>query len=320
MGKGDFIKNPDRRVKLLLLTQAMWVCTLIVLILWWSTVISQKSDEIASLQAQLGVPESQIQSKLEKTERMILGESGSLLLLILVTNGILFFFFVRDHRRSKSLQAFFASVTHELRTPLTSIRLQTETLQDLLQETEAHSKHAPFMNRLLEDVERLEGEVQKTLELARIEGGGTLNLKPIQIRSFFTSKLLHYSNSLKIKIEPQIDDAFILADPTALSMIFRNIFDNAIKYSVSAPATISVIGKYISEQSYTVTIDHQNSNFQGNPQDLGKLFYRGHNSQGAGVGLYLIHTLMKKMNGNCNFNFSSPNFITHLQFKVDQHG
>ena len=316
MSSGEFIKKPDRRVKLLLLIQGLWVATLIVLILWWSTVIRQKSDEIATLQTQLGIPETQIQNKLERTERMIQGESGSLLLLILITNGILFFFYARDHRRSKSLQAFFASVTHELRTPLTSIKLQAEALRDI----EDNPKHTPYIHRLLEDVERLEGQVQKTLELARLEGGGSLNNQPVQLRSFFQNKFLgpYHSNSAKIKVDHELADGFVIADTAALHIILRNIFDNAIRYSLNQPALISVVGKTVADQ-YSLEIAHTNSQFEGNPHTLGKLFYRGKNSQGAGVGLFLVDTLMEKMKGRAIFTTSPHTFITQLFFGVD-HG
>ena len=314
MGKGDLIKNPDRRVKLLLIIQALWVTTLIVLILWWSTVIRQKSDEIAALQTQLGVPESQIQSQLVRTERMITGESGSLFLLIMITNGILFFFFIRDHKRSKSLQAFFASITHELRTPLTSIKLQAEALQDIITD----ASHGVFINRLLEDIGRLEGEVQKTLELARIEGGGTLNLQAIHVSTFFNSKIIPNYTPQKMKLEYRLDDAFITADLTALTIIFRNIFDNAIKYTQSQPAVLNISGTKNGER-YTFTIQHQNSNFKGETEHLGKLFYRGQNSLGAGVGLYLIQTLMNNMKGSATFQANTNEFTSTLHFEVD-HG
>ena len=66
------------------------------------------------------------------------------------------------------MQAFFASVTHELRTPLTSIRLQAEAIAE-------GEQRAELARRLLEDSHRLESQIDKTLELARIEGGGPLS-------------------------------------------------------------------------------------------------------------------------------------------------
>ncbi len=315
MASGEFVRKPDRRFKLLVLIQGLWMTTLLVLALWWGTLLRQQGDEIASLQTQLGFPEGDVQGRLDKTLLMIEGESGAFIALILIANGILLFFFARDTRRSRSLEAFFASITHELRTPLTSIRLQAEALRDI----EDNPKHTPYLNRLLEDVSRLEGQVQQTLELARIEGGGGLNPRPLRIRNFLQNRIVPaYSlGESRIKIETALEESFVLADPSALTMIFRNLIDNAIKYSTSAPTELLFEGKS-SESSYELRVIHRNSKFAGNPKRLGKLFERGTESQGAGVGLYLVGTLMKIMKGSALFLPHQGRFEVALAFALEK--
>jgi signal transduction histidine kinase len=315
MSSGDFIKKPDRRFRLLVLIQILWMTTLLILAVWWGTLLKQQGDEIARLQTQLGVPESDVQSRLDRTIRMIEGESGTFIALILIANGVLLFFFARDTRRSRSLEAFFASITHELRTPLTSIRLQAEALRDI----EDNPKHTPYLNRLLEDVSRLEGQVQQTLELARIEGGGALNSQPVRIKNFIQNRIIpQYSlGDSRILLEHSIEESFILADLSALTMIFRNVFDNALKYSRSAPTRIVIQGLK-RDSTYEIRILHQNSNFSGSPKDLGRLFERGSNSQGAGVGLYLVKSLMKSLNGSALYTPTEGCFETLLEFRREQ--
>src|ERR1700747_856425 len=109
MNKGDVVRNADRRLKLLVLIQVLWAGMLLVLTIWWGTFLLKQSDEIAKLQTQLGVATSEVQGRLERTERMVTGESGTFILLILITNAVLVFFFIRDSRRSRGIQAFFAS-------------------------------------------------------------------------------------------------------------------------------------------------------------------------------------------------------------------
>jgi len=318
MGKGDFIKNPDRRIKLLILMQVLWAGMLLVLAIWWGTLLLQKSDEIANLQTQLGVPVSEVQNKLNRTERMIVGESGTFVLLILITNAVLIFFYLRDSKRSRSLQAFFASLTHEFRTPLTSIKLQAEALKDI----EDNPKHTPYLNRLLEDVERLEGQVQKTLELARVEGGGGLQKQSLSLKNYLQTRVIPFYSTAQNKIELMIDmgDEVVLADPSAVTIIFRNLMDNAIRYSSSLPAKIS-IRSGILEGYLQVDVIHVNSTPHADSKLLGKLFYRGSQSQGAGVGLYLVKTLMNKMGGYAEFQSigdgQKGEFIAELRFKID---
>lgn len=311
---GDFIKKPDRRLKLLFLIQGLWAVTLLVLALWWVTLLGQQGEEIANLQTRLGVPATEVQGRLDKTTRMVQGESSAFILLILVTNGILLFFYARDSRRSRSLEAFFASITHELRTPLTSIRLQAEALRDI----EDNPAHAPYLNRLLEDVGRLEGQVQQTLELARIEGGGQLNASPVRIRNFILNKIIpqYTLDESRLVFESSLDEAFIQADPAALHMILRNLIDNAIKYSGASPTRITLVGRP-DGPFYSLRVAHENSLFSGDARKLGTLFYRGPESQGAGVGLYLIRSLMQRMKGSCSFTPAAGKFTTELQFQIE---
>ncbi|MBC7395861.1 MAG: HAMP domain-containing histidine kinase [Bdellovibrionales bacterium] len=315
MGEGDFIKKPDRRFKLLVIIQSLWVITLLILALWWGTLLKQQGDEIATLETQLGTPEHQVQTRLTRTTRMISGESGTFVLLILITNGVLLFFFARDTKRSRSLEAFFASMTHELRTPLTSIRLQAEMIKDL----EEDPKRQTFVNRLLEDVSRLEGQVQQSLELARIEGGGEITSQPVKINNFIQNKILpqYAFSDRKVTLEVELDEAFVLADLSALNIIFRNIFDNAFKYSSESPVILSIKGEK-TEAHYFLSVDHKNASFKGESVKLGSLFYRGSNSHGAGVGLYLISTLMQKMKGTADFIPKEKQFSTHLCFPIEK--
>jgi len=318
MGKGDFIKNPDRRIKLLILMQVLWAGMLLVLAIWWGTLLLQKSDEIANLQTQLGISTLEVQNKLDRTERMIIGESSTFVLLILITNVVLIFFFLRDSKRSRSLQAFFASLTHEFRTPLTSIKLQAEALKDI----EDNPKHTPFLNRLIEDVERLEGQVQKTLELARVEGGGGLQKESIALKNYLQTRIIPFYSTAqnKLKLNIEMGDEFVLADPSAVTIIFRNLMDNAIKYSISLPAKLSIRSGILNGE-LQVDVIHENSSPHADSKLLGKLFYRGSHSQGAGVGLYLIKTLMNKMSGDAKFQSigdgQKGEFIAELRFKLD---
>jgi K+-sensing histidine kinase KdpD len=96
--------------------------------------------------------------------------------------------------------------------------------------------------------------------------------------------------------------------------------DNAIKYSISLPAKLSIRSGILNGE-LQVDVIHENSSPHADSKLLGKLFYRGSHSQGAGVGLYLIKTLMNKMSGDAKFQSigdgQKGEFIAELRFKLD---
>src|SRR5690606_18549527 len=147
---------------------------ILVLGFWWATIVLQQSRSIAALQEEIGMPRAEALADLESTERMLLWEGGTFLVLLITLSGMLFWYYRRDMQRARGTQAFFAALTHELRTPLTSVRLQTEAIA-------AGEPTQELIERLLVDTHRLESQIDKTLELARIEGGGQLADQDIRL-------------------------------------------------------------------------------------------------------------------------------------------
>ncbi len=301
-----------RNFKLLIALQAFSLGLVLFLALWWGTLIRNYSDQVRELELKLGSDITTVTDKHQRVQNMLMGESATFLFLLIASNSFLIFYTFRDYRRQKSLQAFFASVTHELRTPLTGIRLQAEAIAD---QTPANSPISNWTGRLMQDVSRLEGQVQRTLELARIEGGGKLMLQPVSLNKQFekwkeTSNLF---NPEQIVVDIQGEAISVNADPAALSVIFRNIVENAQKYSTSNPTQLKV-----QFSNNSMNCIHLNPDLSSPPDHYGRLFSRGSKSQGAGVGLYLIAALMKNMNGSVQF-LAQNSFETKMTFqKADQ--
>ncbi len=290
---------------------ALWLLLLLGLIVWWGLVLHNQAEKIAELQTQAGTSTSETHERWLKTQRMLMWEGGTYIVLLAGVSIALMRLYLRDRRRTNALQAFLASVTHELKTPLTSIRLQAESLAETAQST-------PLIERLLEDTSRLEGQVEKTLELARLEGGGELALQPMPIvawlQRFTRSGTRNASVALDIESAGE-ERPLVLADPGALQIVFRNLVENTARHSqaTDARARIRIERR---EDSVSVTFADDGVGFTGERTRLGVLFFRGSRSQGAGVGLYLIKSLMRRMGGRADFNVGGgPGFETRLTFR-----
>ena len=302
-----------RNVRWLVLVVALWLLLLFALMFWWGWVVRQQAVKIEELQQIVAQDTSAAHAQWRVTQRMLVWEGGTLLVLLTGLSVALVWLYLRDQRRTRASRAFFASVTHELRTPLTSIRLQAESLADA-------GSASPLIRRLLEDTSRLEAQVERTLELARLEGGGVLDLQPLPIGAWLERQVEGVraeGTQLDVDLQhaTQSGEALVLADRNALKVIVRNLVENTLRHSQSTPAQARIAIERAAD-TVTVSFADRGRGFSGDSLRLGTLFFRGERSQGAGVGLYLIRMLMRRMGGDAEYR-SQPGtgFETRLVFR-----
>jgi signal transduction histidine kinase len=311
-GKGGLSILPARRMALIAALIGVWLALQIVLVVWWATVIERQARLIASLQARNGLPGDAVTASFRRTSVMLAGESTVFLLLLLAVTLLLAWLYWRESRRARAMQAFFASVTHELRTPLTSIRLQAEAIAE-------GGRGETLARRLLEDSHRLESEIDRTLELARIEGGGSLAEQAVPLHQWLARALPDAvaAHGDRLNLRSHVSEALppVLADTGALHIILRNLIDNSVRHSRQSPVAVRLTA---TQRGVHVVLEYQD-NGRGVPQNarLGRLFGRGPGSSGAGVGLYLVRRLMQRMQGRVRFNTApGDGFRSELWFKV----
>jgi signal transduction histidine kinase len=315
--KGTITRSQKRGLRILLSAHILWLATICALGAWWGTLVLKQASKIAELEQQNGLAFTLAHAQWLKTQRMLFWESGTYFTLLTASTVFLFWVYWRDAKRTRSLQAFFASMTHELRTPLTSIRLQAESIAD----ANPNETQKPLVERLLEDTQRLELQVERVLELARVEGGGPIFTRSIQTRPLLERMIrdwqAHQSGHAVVNLDAQ--DLQIEADPVAMHVILKNLFENAVRHSKQSPVQIQISTEKNSK-GVVLHFKDNGKSFSGNPKKLGMLFEKGEMSQGAGVGLYLIQMLMKRMGGLAQFTASSQGFEVSLLFKGEAHG
>lgn len=216
---------------------------------------------------------------------------------------------------------FFSHASHELKSPLTAIRGYAELIEHGLVSKEEFSTTA---HNIVQQTENMAALVEDMLMLSRLE-----NLKEKAYQHVHLEHILHdVINQLKpladaktIAIHPSISKVEYLCDPIDMHKLFKNLIENAIKYSddqKSVQVALKTQGNDIlfsvKDQGIGIAPEHQQRVFER--------FYRvdkGRLDGGTGLGLAIVKHIVMKYEGTIDLK-SSMSRGTHIivKFNKDQ--
>jgi two-component system sensor histidine kinase QseC len=192
---------------------------------------------------------------------------------------------------------FAADAAHELRTPLAALRAQSQVALKASNETEMREALA----KVISSVDRSAHVVQQLLILSRMVPQATIKeFEPVNVAREAKEVIVNLAPvalDKNIEIElittPDIDTT-IMSYPTAISILIRNLVDNAIRYT--PPGSLVKVCVY-SENNLVVlkVID----NGPGIPEELRERvferFFRvlENKSVGSGLGLAIVQQIVE---------------------------
>lgn len=198
---------------------------------------------------------------------------------------------------------FISNVTHELKSPLSSIQLYLETLK---QRDVPKEKEKEFIEMMMKDADRLQGLINSILEISAQEKKKLLYDYQVYPADAFIKKIIAESferfrvtkDNYKIIGEANCE---VLAGRDALRIVFDNLIDNAVKYSVNQP----MIDVKISCNSGRLMIEFKDNAIGIDSKEQKKIFnkfYRIYNKdipnvKGTGLGLYRVREIIKAHHG-----------------------
>ncbi len=289
----------------------LWVFMLLGLGSWWLYLVFKLHTTLSNLH----LPELGSQ---EKFLNMMKWEGSFFFIFLVLLGGSLIYMYIRDMRKTKAMQSFFASLSHELKTPLASMRLQVEVIKDLIDdESHDHEQLSNLASRLVEDSAKLESELEKSLQLSRIEQDGLLTLAPLSLERYLKRHQQKLKGQLNVELKISEGAAEVLADELAMNVIFRNLFENTLRHNPESKTV--VISVHPKNTNVELIYDDHGSKFQGQSGRLGELFYKFNSSKGSGIGLYLIKNLMRKMDGQFDI-LNDERLKMRLYFKAPAGG
>ncbi len=206
---------------------------------------------------------------------------------------------------------FISLATHQLQTPPTAISWNTE----LLLQGDA-GKLSPQQRSLVNDIhdtsKGMTEIVHALLNAARLElGTYMVEPKPVDVVELchneaktFTSAL--ETNNLHIVEHYESKIPTITADPTLTRVILQNLISNAVKYTQKEGTITLTIKKAEKPAGVTISVTDTGVGIPKNQQTLifSKMFRADNvreNSQGTGLGLYLVKSIVDLSHGKIWF-------------------
>jgi two-component system, OmpR family, phosphate regulon sensor histidine kinase PhoR len=200
---------------------------------------------------------------------------------------------------------FVSNVSHELKTPLTAIQGYVETLLDGALEDPKHAKK--FLSSIAQRAQHLSGIIQGLLMLAKVEAGeANVVATRVDWRVTLEDVLQNVAEAIEKKalvLVQEFDDGayMVNADRNALTIIGRNLLDNAIRFSPTGrPVTVSLRRH---DGACHLTVRDEGPGIPRFEQDrIFERFYqvdkaRSGHENGSGLGLSIVKHLVQSLGG-----------------------
>ena len=204
-------------------------------------------------------------------------------------------------------QRFIAEAAHELRSPLTALSLQAERLDSLTMSSDAKEQ----LKTLRAGIERNRDLVSQLLTLAKVQANKKLMTASVPLLTTLKTvleelMLLAEKKQLDIGVDIgslNANTIFIQADEHELFLVFKNLIDNAIKYSDDC-GVIDIKVQQITGQVLVSILDSGPGIAVEEISQVFSPFYRclGTNEIGTGLGLSIVKTITDKLGASIKMN------------------
>ncbi len=230
----------------------------------------------------------------------------ALVLSVILLVTVVFFAYsmlviLRQKRLAVMQKDFINNMTHEFKTPLSTIRIASSVFRQepFVQNNERLRRYADIIH---EQYERLNGQVEKVLQIASVEKG-RFELK--KERLLLQDSLKTTAESIRMQIEEKggqlnvelpTQPLYLSADSLHFSNILHGLLDNAAKYGGKQPKVILRLEEYKSKQ-LRISVEDQGLGISAEEKEkIFEKFYRiptgdVHDVKGFGLGLYYVREI-----------------------------
>lgn len=201
---------------------------------------------------------------------------------------------------------FFSHASHELKSPLTAIRGHAELIEhqlvkgeDVFKSAKSIVKQTETMTALVEDMlmlSRLENLKEKQYTMTSLDG----------LLSSVIDQLTPYATQRQMTLMKTDQPIQMLCDPIDMQKLFKNLIENAIKYS-DEHKKVEILLKNENDQVIFMVKDQGFGISKENQQRVFERFFRvdkGRLDGGTGLGLAIVKHIVMKYHGGIDLKSS----------------
>nr|MBI2903875.1 GAF domain-containing protein [Chloroflexota bacterium] len=212
---------------------------------------------------------------------------------------------IRHAEQAESLRSeVMATLSHELRTPLAAIKGYATAL--LLEEVAwPEEKRGEFLHLIDDECENLQAMIADILDSSLIDAGQlALERQPVRLSRLareIADDMQRRSETHRLVVDIPPDSPIVDVDPRRITQVFRNILDNAVKYSPKG-GLVMIRGE-VRPADVVISIADQGVGIS--PEDLIPLFEKyfrvkaptGYHVAGTGLGLPVARAIVEAHGG-----------------------
>ncbi|AHC82085.1 two-component sensor histidine kinase [Pseudomonas asiatica] len=206
----------------------------------------------------------------------------------------------REHR-------FIADAAHEMRTPLAILRLHAQNALN----ADSAAERDKALQFLMGGVDRLARVVNQLLTLARLEPRpGRRDWPRVDLEGVVAETLAELTPwILERGLEPSLDiadgDYHLHTDAGALGIALQNLVANAVDHSPAGGRITVTLQR--EDQALLVSVDDEGPGIAVvDQQRVFERFYSKGSTNGAGLGLSIVSTIMTRLGGSVQLRNQTP--------------
>lgn len=222
----------------------------------------------------------------------------------------------RVEEQRDSLDILNEVLRHDIRNNLQLILGYTELVTDTIDDDDELQRHLETINKNAEQAVDL---TKVAREMAAVMISEEQELEPVSIRSVVMSEVEHFREAYpdaNIITASEVQQVSVRANEV-LGSVFRNLLKNAVQHNDKAVPTIVVSSKTEDRHINIRVADNGPGISDAAKEDIFGKGEKGLDSEGTGIGLYLVKSLVESYGGDISIEDRKEGDVIETETPAD---